>query len=80
MFRFKIFAIRRRVSRWLDGWEHKSNSYCGELFTRVKFIVTNLGTSDRPVVSSHHKRGSAKHKDDKAGCRDDAGFLSLLSS
>jgi hypothetical protein len=32
----------------------------GELFPRVGFIVTNLGTSSRAVVRLYNKRGTAE--------------------
>ncbi len=34
--------------------------YCGELFPRVGFIVTNLRTSRRAVVRFYNKRGTAE--------------------
>jgi hypothetical protein len=36
------------------------NVHCGELFPRVGFIVTNLGTSSRAVVRFYNKRGTAE--------------------
>jgi hypothetical protein len=56
--RFKSFlyqaaswAIARRVVA-------KVEFHCGELFPRVGFIVTNLGTSSRAVVRFYNKRGT----------------------
>ena len=57
-FRFKSFlyqaaswTIARRVMA-------KVEFHCGELFPRVGFIVTNLGTSSRSVVRFYNKRGT----------------------
>jgi hypothetical protein len=38
----------------------KVEFHCGELFPRVGFIVTNLGTSSRAVVRFYNKRGTAE--------------------
>src|ERR1700730_3113774 len=38
----------------------KVEFHCGELFRRVGFIVTNLGTSSRAVVRFYNKRGTAE--------------------
>jgi Transposase DDE domain group 1 len=59
----------------------KVEFHCGELFPRVGFIVTNLGTSSRAVVRFYNKRGTAEQMDQgrQAGGRDDAAFLSPLS-
>jgi len=38
----------------------KVEFHCGELFPRVGFIVTNLGTSRRAVVRFYNKRGTAE--------------------
>jgi hypothetical protein len=45
----------------------KVEFHCGELFPRVGFIVTNLGTSSRAVVRFYNKRGTAEQwiKEDK---------------
>src|ERR1700730_12640065 len=58
--RFKSFlyqaaswTIARRVVA-------KVEFHCGELFPRVGFIVTNLGTSSRAVVRFYNKRGTAE--------------------
>ena len=58
VFRFKSFlyqaaswTITRRVMA-------KVEFHCGELFPRVGFIVTNLGTSSRAVVRFYNKRGT----------------------
>ena len=60
VFRFKSFlyqaaswTIARRVVA-------KVEFHCGELFPRVGFIVTNLGTSSRAVVRFYNKRGTAE--------------------
>ena len=60
VFRFKSFlyqaaswTIARRVVA-------KVEFHCGELFPRVEFIVTNLGTSSRAVVRFYNKRGTAE--------------------
>src|ERR1700736_6525173 len=39
----------------------KVEFHFGELFPRVGFIVTNLGTSSRAVVRFYNKRGTAEH-------------------
>jgi hypothetical protein len=61
VFRFKSFlyqaaswTIARRVVA-------KVEFHFGELFPRVGFIVTNLGTSSRAVVRFYNKRGTAEH-------------------
>ena len=38
----------------------KVEFHCGELFPRVGFIVTNLGTPSRAVVHFYNKRGTAE--------------------
>jgi Transposase DDE domain group 1 len=38
----------------------KVEFHCGELFPRVGFIVTNLGTSSRAAVRFYNKRGRAE--------------------
>ena len=38
----------------------KVEFHCGELFPRVGFIVTNLGTPSRAVVRFYNKRGRAE--------------------
>ncbi len=60
VFRFKSFlyqaaswTIARRVVA-------KVEFFWGELFPRVGFIVTNLGTSSRAVVRFYNKRGTAE--------------------
>ena len=60
MVRFKSFlyqaaswTIARRVVA-------KVEFHCGELFPRVGFIVTSLGTSTRAVVRFYNKRGTAE--------------------
>ena len=60
VFRFKSFlyqaaswTIARRVVA-------KVEFHCAELFPRVGFVVTNLGTSSRAVVRFYNKRGTAE--------------------
>ena len=60
VFRFKSFlyeaaswTIARRVVA-------KVEFHCGELFPRVGFIVTNLGTPSQAVVRFYNKRGTAE--------------------
>jgi hypothetical protein len=55
--------------------------HCGELFPRVGFIVTNLGTSSRAVVAllQQARHGGTMDKGEQAGGRDDTAFLSSLS-
>jgi Transposase DDE domain group 1 len=60
VFRFKSFlyqaaswTIARRVVA-------KVEFHCGELFPRVGFLVTNLGTSSQAVVRFYNKRGTAE--------------------
>jgi hypothetical protein len=52
----------------------KVEFHCGELFPRVGFIVTNLGTSSLAVVRFYNKRGAAEQWDKgrQTGGRDDA--------
>jgi Transposase DDE domain group 1 len=59
----------------------KVEFHCGELFPRVGFIVTNLGTSSRAVVRFYNKRGHGRAVDKgrQTGGRDDAAFLPPLS-
>ena len=40
----------------------KVDFYCGEVFPRVRFIVTNLTPSDRAVVRFYDKRGTAEQR------------------
>lgn len=59
VFRFKSFlyqAASWTTARWVVA---KVEFHCGELFPRVWFIVTNLGTSSRAVVRFYNKRGTA---------------------
>ena len=60
VFRFKTFlyqaaswTIARRVVA-------KVEFHCGELFPRVGFTVTNLGTSSRAAARFDNKRGTAE--------------------
>jgi hypothetical protein len=47
----------------------KVEFHAGELFPRVRFIVTNLETDSRAVVRFYNKRGTAEQwiKDGKQG-------------
>lgn len=40
----------------------KVEFYCGELFPRVGFIVTNLDTDSRAVAQVHNKRATAEQR------------------
>ena len=53
LYQAASWAIARRVVA-------KVEFHCGELFPRVGFIVTNLGTSSRAVVRFYNKRGTAE--------------------
>src|ERR1700689_3372160 len=44
------------VTPFGTNWKH----HPGELFPRVGFIVTNLGTDSRAVVRFYNKRGTAE--------------------
>src|SRR6202040_2691567 len=59
-FRFKTF--RYQAASWTIARRvvAKVEFHCGELFPRVGFIVTNLGTSSRAVVRLYNKRGTAE--------------------
>jgi Transposase DDE domain group 1 len=60
MVRYKSFlyqAASWKTARRVVG---KVEFHCGELFPRVGFIVTNLGTSSRAVVRFYNKRGTAE--------------------
>ena len=58
----------------------KVEFHCGELFPRVGFIVTNLGTSMRAAVRLQQARDSGTvDQRGQAGGRADAAFLSPLS-
>src|SRR6202022_274991 len=59
VFRFKSFlyqAVSWTIARRVVA---KGEFHCGELFPRMGFIVTNLGTSSRAVVRFYNKRGTA---------------------
>ena len=53
LYQAASWTIARRVVA-------KVEFYCGELFPRVGFIVTNLMTSSRAAVSFYNKRGTAE--------------------
>jgi len=53
LYQAASWTIARRVVA-------KVEFHCGELFPRVGFIVTNLGTSSRAVVRFYNKRGTAE--------------------
>ena len=53
LYQAASWAIARRVVA-------KVEFHCGELFPRVGFILTNLGTSSRAVVRFYNKRGTAE--------------------
>jgi hypothetical protein len=52
----------------------------GEMFSRVGFIVTNLGMDSRVVVCFYNKRSTAEQwiKEGKQAVEDDAAELPLL--
>ncbi len=57
---FKSFLYKAaswKTARWVVA---KVEFHFGELFPRVGFIVTNLGTSSRAVVRFYNKRGTAE--------------------
>jgi hypothetical protein len=53
LYQAASWTIARRVVA-------KVEFHCGELFPRVGFIVTSLGTSTRAVVRFYNKRGTAE--------------------
>jgi hypothetical protein len=53
LYQAASWTIERRVVA-------KVEFHFGELFSRVGFIVTNLGTSSRAVVRFYNKRGTAE--------------------
>jgi hypothetical protein len=60
VFRFKSFLYRAASWTMARRVVAKVEFHCGELFPRVGFIVTNLGTSSRAVVRFYNKRGTAE--------------------
>jgi hypothetical protein len=58
--RFKSFLYQAASWKQARRAVAKVEFHCGELFPRVGFIVTNLGTSSRAVVRFYNKRGTAE--------------------
>lgn len=60
MVRYKSFLYQ--AERWNKARRvvAKVEFHAGELFPRVGFIVTNLGTDSRAVVRFYNKRGTAE--------------------
>src|SRR6202163_3720362 len=58
--RFKSFLYQAASWKQARRVVAKVEFHCGELFPRVGFIVTNLGTSSRAVVRFYNKRGTAE--------------------
>ena len=58
--RFKSFLYQAASWTMARRVVAKVEFHCGELFPRVGFIVTNLGTSSRAVVRFYNKRGTAE--------------------
>ena len=78
--RFKSFLYQAASWTMARRVVAKVEFHCGELFPRVEFIVTNLGTSSRAVVRFYNKRhGRAVDQGRQAGGRDDTAFLPPLS-
>ena len=59
-FRFKSFLYQAASWTVARRVVAKVEFHCDELFPRVGFIVTNLGTSSRAVVRFYNKRGTAE--------------------
>ncbi|MGA8792476.1 transposase [Candidatus Binatus sp.] len=60
VFRSKSFLCQAASWTMARRVVTKVEFHCGELFPRVGFIVTNLGTSSRAVVRFYNKRGTAE--------------------
>src|ERR1700687_1533441 len=60
VFRFKSFLYQAASWTMARRGGAKVEFHCDELFPRVGFIVTNLGTSSRAVVRFYNKRGTAE--------------------
>ena len=60
VFRFKRFLYQAASWTMARRVVAKVEFHCGELFPRVGFIVTNLGTSSQAVVRFYNKRGTAE--------------------
>jgi hypothetical protein len=58
--RFKSFLYQAASWTMARRVVAKVEFHCGELFPRVGFILTNLGTSSRAVVRFYNKRGTAE--------------------
>ena len=57
---FKSFLYQAASWKTARRVVAKVEFHCGELFPRVGFIVTNLGTDSRAVVRFYNKRGTAE--------------------
>ena len=78
--RFKSFLYQAASWTMARRVVAKVEFHCGELFPRVGFIVTNLGTFSRAVVRFYNNRhGRAVDQGRQAGGRDDTAFLPPLS-
>jgi len=61
-----LAALNRELVYQAASWKQarrvvaKVEFHCGELFPRIGFIVTNLGTPSRAVVRFYNKRGTAE--------------------
>ena len=60
VFRFNSFLYQAASWTMTRRVVAKVEFHSGELFPRVGFIVTNLGTSSRAVVRFYNKRGTAE--------------------
>jgi hypothetical protein len=60
VFRFKSFLYQAASWTMARRVVAKVEFHCEELFPRVGFIVTNVGTSSRAVVRFYNKRGTAE--------------------
>jgi hypothetical protein len=58
--RYKSFLYQAASWKQTRRVVAKVEFHCGELFPRVGFIVTNLGTSSPAVVRFYNKRGTAE--------------------
>ena len=72
--RYKSFLYQAASWKQARRGAAKVEFHCGELFPRLSFIVTNLGTSSLAVVRFYNKRGTAERwiKEGKPDGRDDA--------
>ena len=60
--RYKSFLYQAASWKQARRVVAKVEFHCGELFPRVGFIVTNLGTPGRAVVRFYNKRGTAEQR------------------